>query len=697
MKLNGVLIVAACLAAGTRCVPTLAQDLVIRGVSVVDVERGRMLPDRDVLIDGERILDVVRSGEAEIPEEARVVDGAGLYVLPGLFDAHVHHSAAPETYNKLQIAWGVTAVRDTGAETSAILAMREANAEPGVIAPRIICTGAIIDGNPPVWPFSEACETPEQGRAAVAKLHDAGVDQIKVYSRLLPDVYQAVVDEAHKRGLKVTGHVPARVTVLQGLSAGQDCNEHLMQMEDALARLAGQSPDLAMSGAGPSWSVYDEVPRDALERFLRRLAGEEGGSQGMVQCPTLVVYRGYSDTLADDPGAHPQMAYQPAHMKQMWKGFTIPAMAEHMKAGLPYAIKLVGDMHRAGVTIMAGTDLANPYVYPGYSLHEEMAFLVEAGMTPWEAIKAATITPAEFCGLEDEIGTVSPGKQANLVLVRENPLELIDNTREIEAVVLRGAMLDRAALDALLEEAEAAAGAPALADAEGGADDGAEDGLDFDGPGRVVSRGRYGIKFEQWDAGTEAFAVSIDGEHMVYTAKTRPQGGPQPPTDVTIRYAEGWAFAGAEWSVSRGQQVRASYEFDGKVLRVTGTRGEEELTPIELEVPEGAIFMPPGTAGSAGTYLGLDLEENEERPFQAVSWGYPGHEPSLGQVSIKREEEIEYDVGGKRVRCRHYVTRMDTEAGQFWQETWISQQGVVVAVELRMPMGMLKIEINELR
>jgi hypothetical protein len=159
----------------------------------------------------------------------------------------------------------------------------------------------------------------------------------------------------------------------------------------------------------------------------------------------------------------------------------------------------------------------------------------------------------------------------------------------------------------------------------------------------------------------------------------------------------GWAFAGAEWSVSRGQQVRASYEFDGKVLRVTGTRGEEELTPIELEVPEGAIFMPPGTAGSAGTYLGLDLEENEERPFQAVSWGYPGHEPSLGQVSIKREEEIEYDVGGKRVRCRHYVTRMDTEAGQFWQETWISQQGVVVAVELRMPMGMLKIEINELR
>jgi len=690
MKQMSVACAAACVGAVAFAGSLAAQDLVIRGASVVDVERGRMLPDRDVLIEGERIVDVVRSS-GDAPAGALVVDGAGLYVIPGLFDAHVHHSAAPAVYNTMQIAWGVTSVRDTGAETASILAMREANAGKDALAPRIICTGAIIDGNPPVWPFSEACETPEEGRAAVAKLAEAGVDQIKVYSRLLPEVYLAVLEEAQDRGLRVTGHVPARVSVLQALNAGQDCNEHLMQMEDALARLAGRSPDPTKPGERATWSVYDEVPRDALERFLRRLAGE-GDSKGMVQCPTLVVYRGYAETLSEEKGSHPQMAYVPAHMTQLWGQLANPGMAEEMEAGFPFAIKLVGDMHRAGVTIMAGTDLANPYVYPGYSLHEEMSLLVEAGLTPWEAIKAATITPAAFCGVDDEIGTVSAGKVANLVLVRENPLELIDNTREIEAVVHRGKLLDRAALDAMLEEVRMEVGeAEPAAEVAGNPDE-----ADFNVEGRLITRGRYGMKFEQWDAGTETFAVSTDGERVIYAAKSRPQGGPQPPMDVTVRYGEDWAFAGAEWAMLRGQPVKATYKLDGGVLRVTGTRGEDEIDAIELEVPEGAIFMPPGTAASAGTYMGLPLAENEEGVFKAVSWGYPGHAPSIGEVRIRREEEIDYDVGGRRARSRHYVTYMETPGGEFVQETWISLSGVVLGVELRMPMGLLKTEIKEI-
>lgn len=377
-------------------------------------------------------------------------DEASLYAVPGLIDSHVHF-AAPEVYGPLMLAHGVVLVRDLGAYTEHILMIREALESRELLGPEMVCTGAIIDGDPPFWPFSEACDTPEDGRAAVRKLHAAGVDYLKVYSLLKPEVYFAICDEAKKVGLDVVGHIPNAVTVEQAMTSGQRTAEHLMEVP---LGIHGQPRKRRGISADGDWLGYADVDPAKIDAFCAELA-----ASGLAQCPTMVVNLGMIAVAEGTGRTNPRSRFFSQDAIDRWEADGYRRWGAALKTTMPHRMDFLARLHRAGVPILAGTDVANPYVFPGASLHEELAVFVDAGISDADALATATTVPAEILGVDDRFGTIEPGKRASFFLTTINPLEdLAGALGAIEAVVFRGTVYDREGLAGLVARAESAAG-----------------------------------------------------------------------------------------------------------------------------------------------------------------------------------------------------------------------------------------------
>lgn len=426
--------------------PALPPRTVIRNVRIVDVRRGLLTAPQAVVLAGERIAEITPGRQVQPAAGEHVVDGEGLYLMPGLFDAHVHY-VDPESY-ALQIAHGVTFVRDMGGFGDQILSVRDQLNRGDMLGPEMITTGLILDGNPPVWPFSIACQTAAEGRDAVRQIAAKGVDQVKVYSRLEEGPYLAIVQAAHECGLKAVGHVPEAVKLRAALSAAQDSNEHLTGFGWAVAEMADQAPSGPRTFAGGlrAWSRYPFIDRQMLDELLGEVR-----RCNMTQCPTLTAILGMARSL--DPAARSdgRLAFASPSTVAFW-GQRSKDMAEPAAIALPFMQEMVGELHCAGVSLMCGTDLANAYVFAGASLHEEMALLQAAGIPAADVLRSATMVPARFCGVADRLGTVEVGHTASLVLLAADPLEDVRSVGRIAGVFLKGRYFSRAALDALLRE-----------------------------------------------------------------------------------------------------------------------------------------------------------------------------------------------------------------------------------------------------
>ena len=428
-------------------------DVAITHVTLIDTEAGSARRDVTVVISGDRIATVRDAKSIEAPDGAQIIDGRGKFLIPGLWDMHVHMYATPDMnpadgsartfFAPRFVANGVTGVRSMFDRLTAIEELRTA-----AVAPRIVTAGPMLDGPHPFWPGAIACETPEQGRAAVRKLKREGVDFIKVYSLLSPDAYLAIADESKKAGLPFAGHVPNSMTVTEASDAGQASVEHLLGV---FAACSSRDTEL-----GPQHGKFGESLRAAAQSYDPQKAAllfAKFVKNRTWQTPTLAVLRGAAYLGDPNLAKDDRMDSLPQTIAQFWKGAAAqanPADLNARKQQFERELKLVGAMHRAGVKILAGSDTPNPYVYPGESLHTELQLLVEAGFTPMEAIQAATIRAAEYLGKTDQLGSIAPGKFADLVLLAADPLADIANTRRIEAVILNGKFLDRRALDALL-------------------------------------------------------------------------------------------------------------------------------------------------------------------------------------------------------------------------------------------------------
>ncbi len=674
------------LAAVLAATSTATADLTaITNVSVIDVVAGKAVPAQTVVIEDGAIAAVVPAASFKPAKEAVLIDGTGKFLMPGLFDAHVHY-VDPDSFGPMFVANGVLFVRDMGGVTEQITDLRDQLNRGEVLGPEMICTGAIIDGDPPVWPFSEACDTPEEGRAAVRKLHAAGVNQIKVYSRLKEDVYRAVVAEAKAVGLKAVGHIPRECTVADAVAAGQASNEHMMMVELILRDLAPPAKDAGEDGSrglwpsGRFWVLYPEVDRAALARELRKLAESE-----MMQCPTLVVTAGIGSIPGGKAADDPRMVYVPDALRSFWGGELYQGFGAFMEAVLPYQKAMVGDMYRAGVPMMVGTDLANPYVFAGFSVHDELKNFVEAGVSPADALRAATVVPARFCGVGDRLGTIEPEKAASLVMLTANPLDDITNTTKIDSVWLRGARHDRAALDAMLDQVREAVAASAPAPAE----------VTLDLPGEVVLRGTYAVKFGPFPAGTEDVLITKTAEGYAMMGHSKPQGGPQAPFVVTCRVGPDFSFRSGTYRQLTRTPVEAEYVLDGGMLKGTATQAGKSLKPESLEVaPEDAI----GTPSYASDFFSLGrlkMEVGEVREMHSASFGYPDWKPQKAPLKIARQEDVELvRPGGATVKARFYKQVMVVQNMTFNSDTWTDDRGVVLKSVMTMPFGQLSVELQ---
>jgi imidazolonepropionase-like amidohydrolase len=652
-------------------------------VTVVDVERAALLPDRTVLLDGGVIRRIGPALEVQVPEGARIVEGRGLYLAPGLIDAHVHY-IDPGTFGPLMIAHGVTLVRDMGGPNGVVLGLRRQLNEGELLGPEMVGTGEILDGEPPFWPFSIVCRTAEEGRAAVRGQIAAGADQIKVYSRLGREVYLAIVDEAHKRGVKAVGHVPMGVSMEEAIEAGQDSAEHLLGFGPVIARLAGESagppsegPELAKSG----WDCYAEVDKAKLREFLGRAR-----ESGMAQCPTLVVIQGISRLRDPKAREDPALDYVPSALMGFWESETYEFASEGAGRALPAMQAMVAEMHRAGVTLMCGTDLANPHVVAGHSLHEEMALWQEAGVPAADVLRSATIVPARFCGVGDRLGTVAEGRAASLVLLRGNPLEDVRNARQIEGVFLRGRYFNRAALDALLADVKAVAAASRPTEEE----------VELSLPGTVVRRGRYVATFEQWPAGWEEFLITRDEQGYHVMAHQRPQGGPMGPFVLEMHVGPDFRLRSAEWRPLSQAGIEAIYSREDSMFEARAQQAGRQLPPQTLTAPASSLFSAPAYASEMFTIGAAGIKVGQSRTFQMVSFGFPSWQMTVSQYTLSRGEDISLALpSGKELRARHYTSTRQTPMGPLGGETWTDAEGVVLKTRLKMPFGTVEARLEQ--
>lgn len=429
----------------------ITSSYTITGVAVVDVEKGIVLPDQTVTIVDDLIQTIGPQAELPAPKDSHVIDGRGLYVMPGLADAHVHYFD-PEVFGRVLIANGVLLVRDMGQPTGQALRLRDALNRGERLGPEMIATGSMLDGDPALIPsIALGLQTPEEGRAAVRQQAEAGVDQIKVYSRLDKDVFLAIADEAQKVGLKVVGHVPESVYIEDAAAAGLRSSEHLFGFEKVIAKLLGEQARNTYVGMGSDAGYLQrlgEVNPDELRGVYRRLR-----DSGLTVCPTVVTFKTGAHIKDIQSGDFLHSEYISPGILNIWQS------QWSQQNDLPDFIwqnwaQMVSGLNTAGVPLMVGTDLITPGIIPGYSVHEEMAIWQGAGIPPADVLRSATLVPAQFMGLEDRLGTVAEGKTASLVLLRANPLEDIRNAQSIEAVFLRGQYYSRDDLNRLLDEAE---------------------------------------------------------------------------------------------------------------------------------------------------------------------------------------------------------------------------------------------------
>jgi imidazolonepropionase-like amidohydrolase len=410
-----------------------ADPLALVGGTLIDGTGSPAVPDAAVLIEHGRIVAAGPRASVQIPKNATVVDAQGKTILPGLWDMHAHFEQVE--WGPIYLAAGVTTVRDCGNEFEFITAVRDAIAAGRGLGPRILAAG-IVDGSGPLQLGVQRVDTPEQAKMWVDRYHDAGFQQMKIYSSVKLEEVKAVADEAHRLGMTVTGHVPEGLNAYQVIDAGQDQINHVHYIADIMhAPLPADAKSMDRITAVENIDINSPDAQKAIA-FLR--------AHKTVVDPTLSIFEFFTASTAKPPASfEPGVDKVAPEMRQQLTDVGPPSpFTEIQQQIFDKDLAIVGALHRAGIPIVAGTD----QMVPGHSLHREIELYVQAGFTPMEAIQVATIVPARVMKADKELGTVEAGKRADLTILDGNPLDSIHNIRKVEYVVTGGAMYNCAEL-----------------------------------------------------------------------------------------------------------------------------------------------------------------------------------------------------------------------------------------------------------
>ena len=462
----------------TTPITYFSNALCIDNISIIDPELG-LIEHQTVIIKEGKILQVLSSGKVNLSSKNRIIDGKDKFLIPGLWDTHVHFAyieeIAPRMFD-LFLAYGITSVRDTGGEIHFTSAWKKKSLKNPTSSPRVMIAGPLLDGVPNVYdgsdhkhpPLSVGLATITDVRKKVNELDSMGVDFLKAYEMLTPNQFEEVMRLAKEKGLNVTGHIPLSMDVISASNAGLNSMEHMRNLELSCAinsdeLLAQRQEILALGKRDIGGILRSKI--HALQRPLAIANYDPQRAKEVLdvlaknetwQIPTLALTTGFTERPFASSKWQETFKYLPENIELNWKKEIDELMKDtptpFNEKYTEWLTNMVGQVHHTGIEIMAGTDCPIFYLTPGRSLHEELEVLVKAGLTPLEALQTATINPAKYFNLEKELGAVKETMWADLLILDENPLKDIRNTQKINAVIKQGHYMGRSDLDEMLEK-----------------------------------------------------------------------------------------------------------------------------------------------------------------------------------------------------------------------------------------------------
>jgi imidazolonepropionase-like amidohydrolase len=435
------------------------QVTVFHNVNVIPMDRERVLKNQTVVVKDGVIVEMNDAKRVAIPEGALRIDGRGKYLIPGLIDMHTHLFSDDDFPDSLagdelavMLANGVTTIR-LMIGTPEHLVLREKVSKGEMLGPMLYVASPQFTGRS--FPNARVVTTPEEAGRAVRECKALGYDFIKLTYPITRPVYDAVVEAAREIGIRVIGHVDLPVGVARALEAGQQI-EHLDAYLEAV--LKDDSPiKTSVSNVGlfrkENWESLDHID----ERKVRQIAWATAKA-GVYSTPTLTFFKITfgTGTTDEEIRARPDYRFYTKKMRDTWHAalkriWANPPSEARRREYVRVRNQLVKEIHEAGGKIMAGSDSPEAFLLYGWSLHRELRSLVEAGLSPYAALEAATRTPAEYLKALDRIGTIARGKRADLVLLEANPLDSIANTERRAGVMAQGRWLPESELRSMLD------------------------------------------------------------------------------------------------------------------------------------------------------------------------------------------------------------------------------------------------------
>lgn len=445
-----IILFTCAMASGDPRSPVAADDpvTVIEGGTLIDGTGGQPLENAVVVVRGNRIAAVGAKGRVSYPRQANVIRADGKFILPGLIDAHVHYH---EWQGELHLAHGVTTVKDTGNPVEWLEALSRAIAAGQTAGPRLFYTGNSLTSPPALKDHHVGLQSPEMGRRAVRILKAHGAIAAKVHQQITPELLRAIADEAHQLGLPVTGHL-RRIGAKEAALAGIDGLEHSTGIPRSTGanpgRLVTDDPENDLVGYYDDLNEAAEMQEENFAPLVRLLIAKR-----VAIIPTLVTwFRVASDrraAYAREDAVFAQvkaLRYVPEEVRKLWQTSAIyePASAsdlERFRRAYAKMSRFLKQFHDAGGTLIAGS--ATSVMVPGLSMHREMEMMVDLGLSPRQVVDMATRQNAEFLRQDKELGTVTVGKLADLIVVERNPLEDIKNIGRVALVLKDGKLVDR--------------------------------------------------------------------------------------------------------------------------------------------------------------------------------------------------------------------------------------------------------------
>jgi imidazolonepropionase-like amidohydrolase len=658
-------------------------------VDLVPMDKDQILPNQTVIVHEGKVVQIDSSTKVRVPRDAVSIDGRGKFLMPGLVDMHTHIWGEADFV--LFIANGVTAIRNMWGSRRQ-LAWRERIARGSMVGPIIYTAGPLIDGDPPIWNDSKVVVTREEAEKEVTREKEMGYDFVKVYNNLSLEAYQAIVAAARKQGMPVAGHVPNAVGLNGVLQARQDSIEHLQGYISAIQ--ANDSPvkgefDLVSRGAAVDYVDEKKIP----QVVAATLAANSWNCVTLVLYKKIVAVEEAKRLLAD-----PRIRFVPPEWVANWdptKNFLLkdmgPSDFERVRRTDALRARLTRELHRAGARILLGTDTPNPLVIPGFSIHEELQNLVNAGLSPYEAIKAGTRNAAEFLGALDKFGTVEVGKRADLILLAANPLEDVGAIANPLGVMAQGRWFTR---EELLKELNELAATYVV-------DEGRLDAhfQPFPSRGEEQLRASYLVKSSDTLLGKERLVVQKSPEGGFLVASQLLMNSP-PRIDkflVHLELSRAWVPSSMSFEVETSEgKTNVSIKRDKGKMVMTG----HQYGGLELEVaraePEGTIL---GTRHAA-SYLPLvnrlqSLKVGETRDLTMLR---VGTDPELDFVDSKLHIERKFDMevrgkDGEGKSVRVYGINETQSSASYAETLSLDELGRITLFEIGQQMGLTRYEL----